>query len=418
MIKKYNKFFKQFLGKSSEIEILKDLTKYTVPYGYEEIVYETVQKHLKQKLNKDEFGNLFLSIGESKILFTAHLDTYSSKVEKVSHKIEGGFLKTDGNTILGGDNKVGCAILINMINKNIPGHYYFFCGEEVGRLGSEYHNKKIKDGEYTLALTFDRKEVGSVCTHQRGIKLCNDNLSKFLISELSKSGYTFKEDYFGLSCDTFSFNEKVNNCLNISTGVYDEHKVTERVDINYYKAIFNWVTKIDWKTVEALSEERVREKINVNKFNISDPKISDVLDYFIKNGYNPTTIPKYNQSIGIYTSNLYFKTNPKIFDYFYISIKESGLVEISGLVLTKENALKYILSFKKILQERDFGGKKFHIMDLNQRKNKFIVDLLEDGTEEMQIKFDKNLNSNSGLDPEVESWVKDVIFKSNILSFY
>lgn len=418
MIKKYNKFFQQFLGKSSEIEILMDLTKYTVPHGHEEIVYKTIQKHLKQKLNKDEFGNLFLSIGESKILFTAHLDTYSSKVEEVSHKIEGGFLKTDQNTILGGDNKVGCAILINMIKKNIPGHYYFFCGEEVGRLGSEFHNKKIKDGEYTLALTFDRKEIGSVCTHQRGIKLCNDNLSKFLISELSKSGYTFKEDYFGLSCDTFSFNEKVNNCLNISTGVYDEHKVTERVDINYYKAIFNWVTRIDWKTVETLSEERVREKIDVNKFNISDSKISDVLDYFIKNGYNPTAIPKYNQSIGIYTSNLYFKTKPKIFDYFYISIKESGLVEINDLVMTKENVLKYIISFKKILQERDFGETKFHIMDLNRIKNRFIVDLLEDDIEEIKIKFDKNLNSNSELDPEVESWVKDVILKSNILSFY
>lgn len=402
---------------SYEVNLLKDLTKFTVPYGEEDIVYDTIQKYTKKSLIKDEFGNLYVIIGISKILFTAHMDTYSSEVKEVKHVIESGFLKTDGETILGGDNKVGCAILINMINNNVPGNYYFFCGEEVGRLGSEFHNRKINSGEYDLAITFDRKEIGSVCTYQRGMKLCNDNLSEFLIQELSKSGFKFKEDYFGLSCDTFTFNEKVNNCLNISTGVYDEHKKTERVDLKFFKSIFNLCTQIDWKTVEVLSQEKVRERIDVNRLKISDEKISRVLDFFIRNGYNPTGIPNYEQNIGIYTSNLYFKIKPKIFDYFYISIKKSGLVEINGIVLTKEKVLQYINSFKKIWQEKIFDGVKYHIMDLTFEKNKFIIELLKNDDEKIEIEFDKNLNTKTDLNIEVIDWIKKILIESNILSF-
>jgi len=402
---------------SYEVNLLKDLTKFTVPYGEEDIVYDTIQKYTKKSLIKDEFGNLYVSIGKSKILFTAHMDTYSQTVEEVNHVIEDGFLKTDGETILGGDNKVGCAILINMINNNVPGNYYFFCGEEVGRLGSEFHNRKINSGEYDLAITFDRKEIGSVCTYQRGMKLCNDNLSEFLIQELSKSGFKFKEDYFGLSCDTFTFNEKVNNCLNISTGVYDEHKKTERVDLKFFKSIFNLCTQIDWKTVEVLSQEKVRERIDVNRLKISDEKISRVLDFFIRNGYNPTGIPNYEQNIGIYTSNLYFKIKPKIFDYFYISIKKSGLVEINGIVLTKEKVLQYINSFKKIWQESIFDDVNYHIMDLTFEKNKFIIELLKNDDEKIEIEFDKNLNTKTDLNIEVIDWIKKILIESNILSF-
>ena len=416
---KYLKEFSSYVedDNSYEVNLLKDLTKFTIPYGDEDLVYDTIQKYTKKSLSKDEFGNLYVSIGKSKILFTAHMDTYSQTVEEVNHVIENGFLKTDGKTILGGDNKVGCAILINMINNNVPGNYYFFCGEEVGRLGSEFHNQKIVSGQYELAITFDRKEIGSVCTYQRGMKLCNDNLSEFLIQELSKSGFKFKEDYFGLSCDTFTFHEKVNNCLNISTGVYDEHKKTERVDLKFYKSIFNLCPKIDWKTVEILSGEKVREKIDVNRLKISDDKISQVLEFFIKSGYNPTGIPTYDQNIGIYTSNLYFKLNPKIFDYFHISIKKSGLVQINGTILTKEKVLEYINSFKKIWQENVFDGVKYHIMDLTFKNRKFIIELLKDD-EEIKIEFDRNLNLKNEISVQVIDWIKKILIESNILSFY
>lgn len=362
---KFIKLYKGFKNSKKSLDLLINLTEFTIPHGKENLMYDKIQNNCNKKLQKDYFGNLFIKIGESRILFSAHLDTYSKNVEKINHVIENGFLKTDETTILGGDNRVGCSILINMINNNIPGNYYFFCGEEVGRLGSEYHNSRIKENEYLLAITFDRKEIGSVCNYQRGIKLANDELVDFIISEFNKTGYKFFKDNFGLSCDTYSFNEKVNNCLNISTGVYDEHKVTERVDLNFFNSIFNISTKIDWNKVEELSTTKVRGTIDINSLNISNNKISESLDYFIKNGYNPTKIPKINELFGIYTKDLYFKKDPKIFDYFYVSIKDNGLIEINGKELTKEKVILYIKKYNNSLVEFNIEKDYYHILEID-----------------------------------------------------
>lgn len=399
------------------VELLKDLTLYTIPYGSESLIYDTIQSKCRHKLNKDGFGNLYVNIGDSKILFTAHMDTYSSKVEKVNHIIEDNKLKTDGRTILGGDNKVGCAILINMINNNIPGNYFFFMGEEVGRLGSEYYNSKIKEGKYNLAITFDRKEVGSVCSHQRGIKLSNDDLTNFIISELSnKTGYTFFEDLFGLSCDTYSFNEKVNNCLNISTGVYNEHKNNEYVDIDFYTAIFEASVKLNWKKIEELSDVKVREKINISNSSAESKEVLDILNYFIQNGYNPTKVPKYNEQFGIYTSNLYYKITPKIFDYFYVTISTDNKVIIDGIKLDKEDVMDYIQCYKELLIEMKFKSDKYHIVDFSQ----FNVTLLKNNTQKIDVELDDNFNFivKSNLDESVLYWIKNTIENSGILNFF
>ena len=413
---RYLKLYENFGKNKNALDLLIDLTEFTVPHGNEDLMYDKIKSNCNKNLNKDEFGNLFINIGESKILFSAHLDTYSKKVEKIKHVIDNNFLKTDESTILGGDNRVGCAILINMINNNIPGNYYFFCGEEVGRLGSEYHNSKISEDKYLLAITFDRKEIGSICNYQRGIKLANDKLVDFLMSELNKTGYDFFKDNFGLSCDTYSFNKKVNNCLNISTGVYDEHKVTERVDINFYKSIFNISTKIDWSKIEELSNERVRGSMNIDDLTISDRRISSALEYFIKNGYNPTKVPKLNDFFGIYTKDLYFKINPKIFDYFYVLIRPDGLIEINGKILTKEKVIQYIGVYKNSLIEFDIEDNYYHILDIDTSDDEWIIKFIEND-QIMEIITNKKmeyLNMEDNVDisnfDEIIKIVRDVLF--------
>ena len=399
------------------VDLLIDLTEFTIPHGEESLIYDKVERLCNKTLNKDGFGNLFINIGESKILFTAHLDTYSKNVERVNHVIDGKFLKTDGTTILGGDNKVGCAILINMIRNNIPGNYFFYCGEEVGRLGSEYHNSKINSEDYLLAVAFDRKDIGSVCNYQRGIKLANDVLVDFLISELNKTGYEFFKDHFGLSCDTFSFNENINNCINISTGVYDEHKTIEKVDLDYYKALQNCVLDIDWKRVENLSSEKVRSKIDAENLGISNDVIKKTLSYFIENGYNPTKIPKIGENFGIYTSNLYFKTNPKIFDYFYITINANGMVEIDGKSMTKERIMDYINTYKESLKEFKVGYSTCHITEIDTVRNPNVVTVLVDN-KFIYISTNSNLEMlDKDIDPLLFKEVSNILKSSGILQF-
>jgi hypothetical protein len=412
---KYLKFYDSFAKNKNELDLLIDLTEFTIPHGKENLMYDKIQNNCNKKLQKDDFGNLFIKIGKSKILFSSHLDTYSKKVEKIKHVIDNNFLKTDESTILGGDNRVGCAILINMINNNIPGNYYFFCGEEVGRLGSEYHNSQIKENEYLLAITFDRKEIGSVCNYQRGIKLANDKLVDFIISEFNKTGYNFFKDNFGLSCDTYSFNEKVNNCLNISTGVYDEHKVTERVDLNFFNSIFNISIKIDWNKVEELSITKVRDTIDINSLNISNNKISKTLEYFIKNGYNPTKIPKINEVFGIYTKDLYFKKDPKIFDYFYVLIKDNGLIEINGKELTKEKVILYIKKYKNSLLEFNIEKDYYHILEIDTFDEKWTIKFIKNDSLLEIITNNKIENLNKDIDTNLFNKIIEIT--SDVLFF-
>ena len=96
-------------------ELFLNLTEFTTPFGYE----SDLERYLPSLINKDEFGNYFLSIGKSETLFTCHLDNYCKKKEKVNHVIKDNIISTDNTTILGGDNKDGVCVLLYLIYKNI-----------------------------------------------------------------------------------------------------------------------------------------------------------------------------------------------------------------------------------------------------------------------------------------------------------
>jgi hypothetical protein len=370
---KYLKVFEKFdYSKNPYVDLLIDLTKITVPSSQENIIYDIIKSKCNKNLSTDEYGNLFVKIGKSRNLFTAHLDTFSKSIENVKHVIEDGFLKTDETTILGGDNKVGCCVIISMINNNIPGTYYFFVQEEIGRLGSEYLNSTIEEDQYDFCVAFDRKEISKIITHQRGIKLCNDKLSDYLVEEYSKSGYKFTKDPTGLSCDSYSFRNKIKNCLNISTGTYDEHKFTERVDINFFTKLVETTLKMDWGMVESLSKIKERSNLVISDLQIQDDVLSETVQYFINKGYFPNCIPKYDVPFRVYKSKL-FSINPKIADKFSVSIKTDGNIEVEGLILTKEQFTIYMSEFKKLLKEIIIDNTKYYIVDIYSGGFSFLL---------------------------------------------
>ena len=85
-------------------ETFLNLTKRTYPHGTEQDLFPL----LPTNLNKDEFGNLYIEIGDNpSTMFTSHLDTASSQVREVNHKFDGKIISTDGSTILGADDKAG-----------------------------------------------------------------------------------------------------------------------------------------------------------------------------------------------------------------------------------------------------------------------------------------------------------------------
>ena len=150
-----------------------ELTKRTYPHGTEKDIVPLLNSELKE----DEFGNYFIKIGESDVMFTSHLDTATSALSGIKHVIVDNLIKTDGNTILGADDKAGVVIMLHMIENKIPGLYYFFLGEEVGCVGSRKVADKYKTDKIdkiNKVISFDRRGTSSIITYQSGSRCCSD----------------------------------------------------------------------------------------------------------------------------------------------------------------------------------------------------------------------------------------------------
>lgn len=227
------------------------LTEFTIPYGDE----TKLEKYLPTGYKKDSIGNYYIQVGNSETLFTTHLDTYCTKYEKVNHVIEGDVIKTDGTTILGGDNKLGMSILLYMISKGIPGTYYFFLGEEPilsgGLWGSQNALKANPEffKKFKRAVAFDRKQTGSVVLRQKGRFCCSIDFADALSDELTNLGVESKPDPNAYYTDTATFLDIIPECTNISAGGWNEHYKTEYVDLSYTKKVAEAACKIDWENL-------------------------------------------------------------------------------------------------------------------------------------------------------------------------
>ena len=211
-------------------EIFLTLTKETNPYGTE----DQLIKYLPRDLKKDSYGNYYTEIGLSKTVFSCHLDNACKNQTNVSHKFDGDFIKTDGKSILGADDKSGLSILLNLIDNKIPGLYYFFIGEEVGCVGSSQASLEIKKfDKYNRMICFDRKDTGSIITHQSFERTCSDIFADSLINEYKKHGIFYKKDDGGVYTDSAEFKYIIPECTNLSVGYYSEHTNCEKQNISF-----------------------------------------------------------------------------------------------------------------------------------------------------------------------------------------
>jgi hypothetical protein len=223
------------------------LTSRTYPYGTENDLIHL----LPNTLTSDEFGNYYVQIGETDTMFTSHLDTSSSTVVNVNHVLDGQIIKTDGNTILGADDKAGVTILMFMIEHKVPGLYYFFIGEEVGCIGSskvaELY-KKNKNNKINKVISFDRRNTNSVITYQSSRRCASDKFGNALANELNaaESSFSYKIDPTGILTDSYKFIDCVPECTNISVGYKNEHTAREVQNIFHLEKLAQACLKINW----------------------------------------------------------------------------------------------------------------------------------------------------------------------------
>lgn len=248
-------------------ELFLKLTSVTTPNGNEKLM----EPYLPAGWKNDFYGNYYYVIGESKTMFTSHLDTADQGGSKpIIHEFQGDNIKTDGKTILGADDKAGVAVMIAMIEAKVPGLYYFFLGEERHRLGStavaEYI-KKNKDNELykniNKVISFDRSRDESVITYQNSERCCSENFANQLSAKLNEHGFKYKPDSTGLYTDSYSFIELYSECTNLSVGYENQHAVREVQDIVFLQKLADACCKIDW---ESLKTERDHTKTEYKRY--------------------------------------------------------------------------------------------------------------------------------------------------------
>lgn len=229
------------------------LTSETYPYGTEDLVVDKMvkEKLLPDYIQKDQHGNYFLKIGDTRTIFASHLDTVCKEQVSVVHNFDGDIVRTDEKTNLGADDKAGVTIMLWMILNNIPGLYYFFIGEEVGCIGSGLASKYGDfKGKYDRIISFDRKGTDSVITYQSSSRCCSDEFASDLANNLNKSGLSYRLDDTGVYTDSAEFVSVIPECTNLSVGYYKEHTVKEHQDINHLIKLANACLLVNWESLK------------------------------------------------------------------------------------------------------------------------------------------------------------------------
>ena len=238
------------------------LTSKTYPHGSE----NQLKNHLPKGYKEDGLGNFYIEIGNNpSTMFTCHLDTADRNQSIVRHIIDGDIIKTDGTSILGADDKAGMTVMLYMIEKEVPGLYYFFIGEERGCVGSSRLSRVWSTTEFSnyikKCVSFDRRGTDSIITEQFYGVCCSLEFAKELSNRLNlvEKSFKYSPDPTGIYTDSAQFTELIPEGTNISVGYYSEHTTKERQDIDHLEKLCEAVCKIDWETLPIVREAGIYE---------------------------------------------------------------------------------------------------------------------------------------------------------------
>ncbi|NCA22662.1 MAG: M28 family peptidase, partial [Crocinitomicaceae bacterium] len=265
-----------------------NLTKETYPHGTESELLHLIPNNLET----DEFGNLFLKIGQNpSTMFTSHLDTASHDKKVVNHIFEGNIIKTDGTSILGADDKAGVTIMLYLIEHNIPGLYYFFLGEERGCIGSKKVANKHRNeplSNIKKVVSFDRRGANSVITFQSGSRCCSEAFGNALSTALNEKSkvektinleFNYQNDPTGVYTDSYQFVSVYPECTNISVGYMNEHTGKETQDILHLEKLCKTVVMIDWENLPVERNPKIEESRNGYSYSYYDDLGGDFWEY-------------------------------------------------------------------------------------------------------------------------------------------
>ena len=177
------------------IKTFLEIVQIDSPTGYEGQMVKRICAKLSKlniSFNLDSYGNIIARFGTGQpVLLTAHLDTVEPG-RGIKPIIKDRVIKSSGDTVLGADNKVAVAVILEALETlkeqdlNIPLEVVFTLSEEVANLGAvnlDYLRLKSKHG-------FSLDSEGAV----GGVIIASPFYSRFDIEIVGKSAHASKPE--------------------------------------------------------------------------------------------------------------------------------------------------------------------------------------------------------------------------------
>lgn len=141
------------------IERLISLLKISSPAGKEQEVARVIRDLVKSwgySVVEDDIGNMFITSDKTpKLFLNAHMDTVTP-CDNVNPIIEGDIIRSDGRTILGADDKVGIAVILELLenykDNPLPIQVIFTVQEEIGLVGAKAIKRDMIKAPYGFTL--------------------------------------------------------------------------------------------------------------------------------------------------------------------------------------------------------------------------------------------------------------------------
>jgi di/tripeptidase len=269
-------------------EKLKEVLSLPSISGNESIVRNYISEYAIKngiQVMVDDKGNIYLTKGIDKMTegefypcVVAHMDTvhrsHNTLIEQDLRLdiVESTFEKEGGQTILtaklpgtstqtgiGGDDKCGVYVCLEMFEKFDVLKGAFFVEEEIGMKGSREADPEFFTN-VGYAIQFDAPSANWVTETCSGVKLFDNDFKGLIKETLSKDGYTnFSYDPF---TDVNQLSQKFKfNCLNLGCGYYRQHTngeyvVVEEVEKSL-KAGENLITQLGLEFYEHKKETKL-----------------------------------------------------------------------------------------------------------------------------------------------------------------
>lgn len=247
-------------------EMLLEIFRIAAPSYHEDKMAEYIIAKLTElqiPFYKDVTGNIYNLDFVNRPLLNAHMDTVQRENDsKLTHLVRISnyqYKATDGKImekrilrghgVLGGDDKCGIYIMLEILSKYKNTNFIFSIGEEVGCIGISALMKaegiKDKMEKCLYGLTLDRRYGDNIIcakTNNYGTQKFEDAIQAAL------KDYGYKPES-GLSSDANHIREKMS-CCNLSVAYFEPHSINEYVvlpmllnTLNGVENIINTVTE-------------------------------------------------------------------------------------------------------------------------------------------------------------------------------